>query len=435
MLKRILLGLAFVLVAGAARAQVDEIADVIYEINDPPSVPQLSIFENLVLVGTEPVLNFTTGGGLCTVTAGIRVTCDLTSLGGGGGAPTTAHYLTDRAEAGLSAEQNIGALTTGLMLNSVSGGVGTVSAYAGGSCTNQFFRSVNASGAPTCASIAMADFASMAANTVVLNATAGAAAPTAFAMPACADSGGNHLNYVGGTGFTCGTSSSGGAPTDAHYVTTTAEAGLSAEANLGALTTGLVLNTVAAGTSTLSTFSPTASCNGFIKALDASGAATCSATVSSGSLITSAGNIQVGGASAFIQSGGSGSSWQEGVSTEILTLSTGGLTTDTTANLLPSNSEIMGVVVRIQTTITTTTNWAVGDATTSDHFCSPNATLTSGTTAVCLNHRDAGYATTSAKGAVNTSAQKVRITCTGANPGAGSIKIFVYWRQWIPPAS
>lgn len=47
----------------------------------------------------------------------------------------------------------------------------------------------------------------------------------------------------------------GGAPDSAHYVTTQAEAGLSAEFNLGGLTTGLLKHTVAAGVSTPATAS------------------------------------------------------------------------------------------------------------------------------------------------------------------------------------
>jgi hypothetical protein len=48
-----------------------------------------------------------------------------------------------------------------------------------------------------------------AANTVVMNATGSSAVPTAVAVPACADSGGHHLNYASGA-WSCGTSSSGG---------------------------------------------------------------------------------------------------------------------------------------------------------------------------------------------------------------------------------
>lgn len=75
--------------------------------------------------------------------------------GGGSGAPTGAKYWVGTADGGLSAEMDLGALTTGLVLNTVSAGTGTPSAYAGTSCTNQFPRSLNASGAATCASVSM----------------------------------------------------------------------------------------------------------------------------------------------------------------------------------------------------------------------------------------------------------------------------------------
>lgn len=52
--------------------------------------------------------------------------------------------------------------------------------------------------------------ANMAANTVKANVTSSSAAPTDASLPTCVDTGGNHLNYTLGTGFSCGTSSSGG---------------------------------------------------------------------------------------------------------------------------------------------------------------------------------------------------------------------------------
>ncbi|MGH9811519.1 MAG: hypothetical protein ACRD4T_00135 [Candidatus Acidiferrales bacterium] len=69
----------------------------------------------------------------------------------GGGAPTDATYWTGSAHGSLSAEHNLGALGTGLVLNTS----GTPSAYAGTSCTNQFPRSLSASGAATCASVSL----------------------------------------------------------------------------------------------------------------------------------------------------------------------------------------------------------------------------------------------------------------------------------------
>ena len=128
-----------------------------------------------------------------------------------------------------------------------------------------------------------------------------------------------------------------------------------------------------------------------------------------------------------------GGYWQRGYLSENLTLSTGGTTTDTSANLLPANAIIEAVTARITTTITTATDWSVGDATTAARFSSANATLTSGTTSVGLNHRKGGVATDAA-GPTQTSAAAVRITMTGT-PGAGAIRITVFYSQFIAPTS
>lgn len=55
----------------------------------------------------------------------------------------------------------------------------------GGTCTNQFARSLSTSAVPTCASIAPTDAAVQAADTLWMNPTGGSAAPAAVAMPAC----------------------------------------------------------------------------------------------------------------------------------------------------------------------------------------------------------------------------------------------------------
>ena len=73
----------------------------------------------------------------------------------GGGAPTDATYIVQTANGSLSAEQAMGALGTGLVKNTTTTGVQSI--YGGTSCTNQFPRSLDASGAATCASVADAD--------------------------------------------------------------------------------------------------------------------------------------------------------------------------------------------------------------------------------------------------------------------------------------
>lgn len=86
-----------------------------------------------------------------TVTPGPWVPSD----GGGGScsscAPLSAQYWLGASASGLSSAKNLGALSTGLVLNTS----GTPSQYAGTSCTNQFPRSLNNSGAATCASVSL----------------------------------------------------------------------------------------------------------------------------------------------------------------------------------------------------------------------------------------------------------------------------------------
>lgn len=74
--------------------------------------------------------------------------------GAGGGAPADGTYWVRTADGTLSDETVMGALGTGLVLNTTTTGVPTI--YAGASCTNQFPRSLSAIGAATCASVALA---------------------------------------------------------------------------------------------------------------------------------------------------------------------------------------------------------------------------------------------------------------------------------------
>ncbi|WP_447979093.1 hypothetical protein [Candidatus Nitrospira bockiana] len=72
--------------------------------------------------------------------------------GAGGGAPTDGEYWTGAANGTLTAEKNLGALGTGLVINTA----GAPSIYAGATCTNQVIRVLSASGAPTCQTITSA---------------------------------------------------------------------------------------------------------------------------------------------------------------------------------------------------------------------------------------------------------------------------------------
>jgi hypothetical protein len=94
-----------------------------------------------------------TPGDVLTTTGGTWVCAQ--PPGAGSGAPAAATYWVRTADATLSAESIMGSLGTGLVINTTT--TGAPSIYAGGSCTNQFVRSTNASGALTCASVATTD--------------------------------------------------------------------------------------------------------------------------------------------------------------------------------------------------------------------------------------------------------------------------------------
>lgn len=74
--------------------------------------------------------------------------------GAGTGAPTTPTYITATADATLVNEVALGALATGLLINTTTTGVPTI--YAGATCTNQVLRVLGASGAGTCVTITSA---------------------------------------------------------------------------------------------------------------------------------------------------------------------------------------------------------------------------------------------------------------------------------------
>lgn len=96
--------------------------------------------------------------------------------------------------------------------------------------------------------IPLAILAQGAANTMLGNWTSGTANVAANAMPSCSDSGGNHLNYVSGTGVTCGTSDSHGGtvtsitPANGLTSTLTATAPGSAITTAGTLSSASLVN-------------------------------------------------------------------------------------------------------------------------------------------------------------------------------------------------
>jgi len=135
------------------------------------------------------------------------------------------------------------------------------------------------------------------------------------------------------------------------------------------------------------------------------------------------------------RTGATGATVVRGYAEEDLVLSTSGTTTNTSASLLPDGAIILGVVGRVTTTITTATDWKLGDSTTAARFCAAQsgAQLTSGATVVGLDHWS-GAVTTLAGGQSQASSATVRVTTTGT-PGAGRIRIGVSYLKFTAPTS
>lgn len=130
------------------------------------------------------------------------------------------------------------------------------------------------------------------------------------------------------------------------------------------------------------------------------------------------------------QTTANGAGWISGQASESLVLSTGGTTTDTSANLLPAGAVIRAVVVRVTAAITVASAFSVGDATIAARFLANGTGLTIGSTGIGLAHVDQ----TGTSGPRQTSAAKVRVTTTGT-PSAGTVRITVFFDQFIAPTS
>lgn len=126
-----------------------------------------------------------------------------------------------------------------------------------------------------------------------------------------------------------------------------------------------------------------------------------------------------------------------GTLTQNVTLDIGNTWTDTTIQI-PANSLVLGVTVRVTTTITgiNSTSLQIGDATTAARFGSI-AAFTAGTTGVGLAHLQGGISTDAA-GPIVTSATAVRLTLAGGvdnTPSAGAVRVTIHYISLTAPTS
>lgn len=133
------------------------------------------------------------GGAKYVVTDSASITGGASSLPGTGGTITSGGTV-DSAATPVTAGGTGVATLTGLALGN---GISAFSAYAGTSCTNQFPRSLNASGVATCATVANTDLAN---STITVGTTAinlGSSSTTLAGLTSIT----NPL-YIGGSGTT-----------------------------------------------------------------------------------------------------------------------------------------------------------------------------------------------------------------------------------------
>jgi hypothetical protein len=151
----------------------------------------------------------------------------------------------------------------------------------------------------------------------------------------------------------------------------------------------------------------------------------------------SPGTVESFGNVLITDSHGSGSSQTNGASACSTTptnfgttsVNTGSATTSTVLSCLPANSVIDAITYRVTTAITTATSFTVGDSGSATrystcYFSGGAQALTLGATGVC----NAGYYQ------IGGAALPVQLTFN-ATPGAGALRIIVYYHTWVPPQS
>jgi hypothetical protein len=103
-----------------------------------------------------------------------------------------------------------------------------------------------------------------------------------------------------------------------------------------------------------------------------------------------------------------------------------GVTTTTGQKCIPANAYIDAVVYRITKTIAAASSFTVGVPGSASKFCSTQSTLTAGATGVCNAQINAGSPVAA------SSAAPVMVTFN-ATPGAGVIRLIVYYHTWKAP--
>jgi hypothetical protein len=143
--------------------------------------------------------------------------------------------------------------------------------------------------------------------------------------------------------------------------------------------------------------------------------------------VAQAGIISTGGAAQVFGSAENSTTAACETNYGVTTLATKSTTTNTGLDCLPANAIIDAVVYRITTTITAAASFTIGDTGAPSRFCTTQSKLTAGSTGICI-------AQSGSSAAIQNAASAVRLT-TNAAPGAGAIRLIVYYHTWTAPAN
>lgn len=212
-----------------------------------------------------------------------------------------------------------------------------------GSTAGQAIVSTGASSAPAWATVPLSGLSSIAANTVLANATGSSAAVTAFAMPSCSGAS-NALTWTSGSGFVCNSAVNAAQLAGQTFASPT-------------ITTPNVVGTTAAGNAAVGSVGENRSATSTAISLT-TGTAT---TITSISL--PAGDWYVFGSVAFTATGGTVPSvWTAGISTTAATLPASPLYAQIGATMSANAIGTLAVPMQRVNVSTTTTVYMIAQA-------------------------------------------------------------------------
>lgn len=146
------------------------------------------------------------------------------------------------------------------------------------------------------------------------------------------------------------------------------------------------------------------------------------------------GDLYVKGPSFTMETTSNGAQWKHGYNTELVTIAAA-ISSDSATNLLPANSIIEAVVMRVTVAPPGTASVQIGDATTNGRFIPAGTSTAVNTTAVGLEHWR-GSVATDAAGPTQAAAAAVRLRFNAVPSDAtGRIRVTVFYRSFVAPTS